>query len=168
MEPEEQANKEQAVEPELTELIEACGALGVEVPEDSLAMIDKLEVALLREYPVVECPLDHVFTPGLYTRTIFMKAGSLITSKIHKTEHPFVILKGKVSVWTKEQGAITIQAPFLGVTRPGTKRVLYIHEDTLWATFHPTDLKTVEEIEEVIIEKRTNPLLENEACPALT
>lgn len=165
MDSEKQTEQDQEVKPE--EMIEACGAFGVELPEDSLAMIDKLEATLIREFPKIECPLDHVFTPGLYTRVILMKAGSLITSKIHKTEHPFVVLKGKVSVWTKEAGAVTIEAPFLGVTQPGTKRVLYIHEDTIWATFHPTELKTVEEIEEVIIEKRVNPLLEN-PCPALT
>ncbi len=110
-----------------------------------------------------ECPLQHIFTPGLYTRQIFMKAGLYITSKIHKTEHPFIISKGKVTLRTYEGNEFTdiiLEAPFTGVTRPGTLRFLYIHEDCIWTTFHPNpDNETLEQIEERIIEKHENKLL---------
>jgi hypothetical protein len=88
--------------------------------------------------PQVELPLRHVFTPGLYTRQIFMPAGTLLTSRIHLFEHPFVIAAGVVSVWGDETGWQTYRAPYLGVTLPATRRVLYIHEDTTWMTFHVT------------------------------
>lgn len=137
---------------EVTEIIEK---------DDRDSLVDSVESKMVQNFEPVHSPVDHLFTPGLYTRIIQMAAGSMITSKIHKTEHPFVILKGKVSVWTKEAGVVTLEAPFIGVTKPGTRRILYIHEDTVWATFHPTNLQTVEEIEEKIIEKHINPLLEN-------
>ena len=33
------------------------------------------------------------------------------------------------------------------ITKPGTKRVLYTHKDTVWVTFHATDKTTVEDLE---------------------
>lgn len=101
--------------------------------------------------PQIETPLVHRFTPGLYIRQITMPAGALITSKIHKTEHPFVILKGEVSVWTEHDGVVRLKAPHVGITKAATRRLLYIHEDTVWATFHPSEKETVEEIEKDII-----------------
>lgn len=100
--------------------------------------IDRAE-EVMRKFPQQEMPLRHVFTPGLYTREITMPAGTLLTSRIHLFEHPFVISKGAVSVWSDEHGWERFQAPYLGITKPGTRRVLYIHEETVWTTFHVTN-----------------------------
>lgn len=105
----------------------------------------------LAKLPQIECPLRHSFVPGFYVRQIFMPAGSLVISKIHKTEHPYVITRGKVSVWIEGVGVQNLRAPFTGITKPGTRRVLYVHEDCLWTTFHATDKKVVEEIERDVI-----------------
>lgn len=96
------------------------------------------------------CPLKHTYVDGAYVREIFMPKGLLLTSKIHKVTHPYFILKGEVSVLT-EEGTIRIKAPYYGVTQAGTKRLLYIHEDTQWVTVHVTDKKDLLEIEEEII-----------------
>lgn len=95
------------------------------------------------------CPLKHSFGDGLYIREITMPKGMLLTSKIHKHTHPYFVLKGDVSVLTDE-GVVRIKAPFSGMTKPGTKRVLYMHEETVWTTVHlntnnTTDLKEIEE-----------------------
>lgn len=113
-----------------------------EIHADSLvvdhASIDGLERAMLAgEAPLVDLPVVHRFTPGLYTREIFMPAGTLLTSRIHKTEHPYVITKGRVSVYIPGEGVQHLEAGHVGITRPGTRRVLYIHEDCTWLTFHP-------------------------------
>lgn len=91
--------------------------------------------------------LEQAVTPGLYTRILTMTAGSLVFSKIHMKTHPFVILKGKVSVYDGDKIEL-FEAPYHGVTPAGTKRVLYVHEETQWATFHPTELDELEEIDE--------------------
>jgi len=96
--------------------------------------VDRLEYQL-SQMPDGFFPTDHLFSPNMYIRRIFMPAGSLLTSMKHKTEHPFVILSGKVRVMDQE-GVIEYQAPFVGITQAGTKRVLYTHEDTTWLTFH--------------------------------
>lgn len=126
--------------------------------------IDVLELKL-KEIGEDNCPLIHRFTPGLYSRTIYMEKDMLIVSKIHKTEHQFVVLQGIASVWTEEEGWIVIEAPYSGITKPGTRRVLAIAADCIWQTFHPTTvvpegdsqeeiLKAVDKVEDMIIEKR--------------
>jgi len=141
-------------------------------PEDfQLAMhdlVDRFEESIVGSgLPLAEFPLVHRFTPGLYIREIFMPAGSVLTSKIHKTEHPYVISKGVVSVWTADQGTVTLKAPHTGITKPGTRRVLFVHEDTIWTTFHVGEEDSVEAIEDRIIEKRDNRRLNTEQKEAL-
>lgn len=98
------------------------------------------------------CPLVHKFGDGCYIREITMPKGMLLTSKIHKKKHPYFVLKGDVSVLTGE-GVIRIKAPFSGITEPGTKRVLYMHEETVWTTVHITESKDLKQIESEIIAK---------------
>jgi len=136
----------------------------VEIVEKTMnEKIDELEASMVENFPLVELPLIHRFTEGLYVREIFMPAGSLVTSKIHNTQHQYFVLKGAVSVWIDEGVETYIEAPYIGVTEPGTRRVLYIWEDCIWATSHPNpDNETVEQIEERILEKHDNPLLSDE------
>jgi hypothetical protein len=92
-----------------------------------------------------------------------MPAGTFCTSKIHRFEHPFVVSQGKVSVWIDGEVQV-IEAPYCGITKPGTRRILFIHDDCVWTTFHvnPDDCKDVLEIENRIIEPHDNPLLSDE------
>lgn len=126
---------------------------------NEVSEIDQLEKVMLDNFPMVECPLTHRFTDGLYVREIFMPAGSLITSKIHNTQHQYFVLKGKVVVWIDGEEQI-IEAPHIGITEPNTQRVLYVVEDCIWATSHPNpNNETVEQIEERILAKHDNVLL---------
>lgn len=127
--------------------------------EDIHKRIDELELKM-KQFPEVECPTSDVFTPGLYARAILMKAGLLITSKIHKTEHPFFVLQGVAHVKINDGEWKKIETPYIGVTLPGTRRILYIESDCIWVTCHanPED-ENVEQIEARIIESRENPLL---------
>lgn len=45
-----------------------------------------------------EGDITHFFTPGMYVREIHMPKDTLWTTKVHKTEHVFIISKGKVAV----------------------------------------------------------------------
>lgn len=117
-------------------------------------VVDTIQ-AQLAKLPQLDLPLTHRFTPGLYIREIFMPKGSLVVSKIHKTEHPFVVSHGHAAVWTEETGVVQIKAPYIGITKPGTRRILFIHEDCIWTTFHPTTETDVAKIEAQIIEPRT-------------
>jgi hypothetical protein len=126
-------------------------------------IVDDIERAMIERGGSVngeQFPVVHRFVPGMYIREIHMPAGSVLTSKIHKTEHPFVIMKGVVSVWSLNEGSVLYRAPYFGITEPGTRRVLMVHEDTVWITFHVGEEETVEEVEDRIIEKRHNPRIQ--------
>jgi len=123
--------------------------------------VDKIEYAMYQSEEEVECPLTHLFTPGLYARTIFMPAGSLILSMTHKTRHPFIISTGEVDVISPD-GSVTYFAPYMGITQPGTKRFLHVKQDTTWTTFHANsdNLTDPDEIARSVIEMPANPLLD--------
>jgi hypothetical protein len=126
-----------------------------------LGILDLCEEQMAK-LPQLECKTEHEFIKGsapFYIRTIVMPAGMLITSKIHKTEHPFHISQGDVSVWTKGTGTMRFRGPCSGITRPLTKRLLFTHEETIWSTFHQGEWETVEEVESDIILPHFNPLL---------
>ena len=97
-------------------------------------------------------PVKHTFADSCYVREIFNPAGQLIVTKIHKKEHPFFLMKGKMSILT-ENGVVELEAPHHGITKPGTKRIIYTHTDCVFITVHGTDKKTPEEAEEEVIAK---------------
>jgi len=105
----------------------------------------------LSKHPAIQNPLCHIFTPGLYTRQILMQSEvdgleNWIISKIHKTTHTFCVSAGKAAVYNKaDEFCGIVEAPYLGVTIAGTRRILRILEDTVWATFHPLPYITGEE-----------------------
>lgn len=104
---------------------------------EAWAKIEQIEAQMRTDVAVNDAfRLNHIFTPGLYVREIFMPKGMLLTSRIHLTEHPFVISCGVASIWDDEKGWVTMSAPHTGITKPGTRRILYIHEDTIFSTFH--------------------------------
>lgn len=119
--------------------------------------IMELESAM-RQYDQLEIPVTHHFSEGLYAREILIPAGTILTGKVHKTEHLNIVSKGDITVWT-EDGMKRVQAPFTMVSRPGTKRVGYAHEDTVWTTIHATNERDLVALEEQLIEKECLPCL---------
>lgn len=107
--------------------------------------IDKLEAEMFKSGNIIELPLVHRFTPNMYIREIFMPKGALVVSRVHKTEHPFTISKGSVLVRVNENEWMQYDAPYTGITKAGTRRVLYILEDCIWTTYHALDFITGEE-----------------------
>jgi hypothetical protein len=132
----------------------------------ALDVIDSIEDKIAALDPV-EMPVKHVFirdqggNVSMYVRSIFMPAGTVLTSRIHKTEHPYVVLCGSARVWTPDTGWRTINGPCSGITKKGTKRLIEIIEDTIWITFHPTRLEKVEDIAKEILFDRPSELDES-------
>jgi len=97
-------------------------------------------------------PLKHTFIGGCYIRELFMPKNQLVITKIHKQDNPFFIMKGSFSLLT-EDGESHIKAPYHGLTKIGTRRVMYIHEDTVFITVHSIKKTTVKKAEEQIFAK---------------
>lgn len=125
------------------------------------AAIDDLEQVMLGSGALLDLPLVHRFTDKIYIREIFNPAGALITTKIHKVEHPFVLLRGRISTFVPEGGGRIehLAAPYIGITKAGTRRVILVHEDSVFVTFHPNPTNThdLEELESQLIEQRPMP-----------
>lgn len=77
-----------------------------------------------------------LFPDQQYVRILTMPAGTFFTSQIHKTEHPYFALSGVVSVYTAGKGWSLVRGGDYGITTPGTRRLLVIHEEATWATVH--------------------------------
>lgn len=101
-------------------------------------------------YEIPGAGLAHEFGDGIYVRECTLPAGMLLTSKIHKTSHPYFILSGRGRVLT-EEGVKEIVGPCHGITPAGTKRLIYVIEDMVWCTAHATKHKDLKKIENQII-----------------
>jgi hypothetical protein len=140
---------------EIQENIEAIEVKDCISPDEMLNLFE-LEII---NHPQIECPLIHRFTPGLYMREIFMPKGTLITSVLHLTTHPFFVMKGDVSVWYHDIPVQRYKAPYTGITQAGTRRILLTHEDTTWTTVHVTDLEDPDEIVKSVANTNPNPYI---------
>jgi hypothetical protein len=124
--------------------------------------LDRAE-AIMDQFPRVEMPLVHRFVPGMYIRERHLPGGSLITSKVHKTEHPFTISEGACSVYEGREGIVHICAPFTGITKPFTRRLIYTYSDVVWTTYHlnPDEIRDPDELEAMLVYEYENPLLKD-------
>jgi quercetin dioxygenase-like cupin family protein len=116
----------------------------------SHAALDRLERAM-REQPPLEIEPVHRFAPGLYAREITVPPGGLITGKIHRFAHLNIVSKGRIFVWTAEEGVREIVAPFSFVAPAGTRRLGLAVEETVWTTIHPTAETDLEKLEAELI-----------------
>ena len=138
---------------------------------DGLTPQGKLDVlqAAMMGLPQAPTEIRHHFTPGLYAREMRAKRGTVLLSKLHKTEHPFVLSAGRLTIWTEERGLVTLRAPYFGVTKAGTRRLAYVHEAVVWTTFHATAETDLEKIEADVIEAHdVQPLPEIEGLRLLS
>ena len=104
-----------------------------------------------RDVGPASCPVKHHFAPGSYGREMTLPAGLVVVGKIHKHAHINVISKGRVQVFTEQEGVLELDAPCTFVSSPGTKRVVHVLEETVWTTVHVTDKTDLAEIEREVI-----------------
>ena len=100
---------------------------------------------ILLNCPQVEPEIIHHFAPGVYMREMRIKKGTILTGKIHKTEH-LCTMNGDIEIASQDgKGRFTGYLTFL--SKPGVKRIGYAHEDTVFTTIHAiegTDIPTLE------------------------
>jgi hypothetical protein len=119
-----------------------------------LANINNREVqdfveSVVAQCPQVELPLEHIFTPNLYTRVIHMPAGTIVCSRVHKFDSPFFLMEGCCSLVDQDGKRVELVAPHIGVTKAGTRRTILVHENTVWAgcfVTNETDPDTITDI----------------------
>lgn len=123
-------------------------------------LISKVEAACM-EGEKIDVPIEHHYSKSVYAREMKLSKGMLIVGKIHKYQNLNILSSGEVSVLSID-GILKVRAPYTFVGSPGTKRVIYAHEDCVWTTIHGTDETDVEKIENQFIAKTYDevPLIE--------
>lgn len=120
-------------------------------------VMDAAEVVMDAEFERINPPTTHHFLPGFYIRQITMPKGFLCTTKTHGKRHAFHITKGRVTVKDESGEAKTLVAPYVGITEPGTRRILLCEEETVWTTFHATEYLDIGQLVPLIEEEITIP-----------
>lgn len=100
--------------------------------------LQRLDEELLK-YPQIDLPITHRYSRGVYSRTMYMPRGTILTGRIHKYSQINILLRGEVSVLT-EEGMVRVKAPFVVESPAGTKRAMYAHEESEWMTIMGTDI----------------------------
>lgn len=131
--------------------------LSADSPESMRAKVYALE-AELQQCPQVDCPVVNHFAPGIYARQMTIPAGVVLTGAVHKTEHLNIVSKGRISVST-DDGMKEVSAPYTFVSKPGTKRVGFAHEETVWTTIHATDETDLDKLVVELTESTNQELL---------
>lgn len=111
--------------------------------------LNELEAAMLAERPV-ECPVEHVFRPGVYVRKALFPAGTLVLGHAWKAPHWNLLMGGHVKVMV---GGVTREmiAPRI-IKAPAGRKLFYAITDTLWANVVRTDLTDLDEIEAALVD----------------
>ena len=76
----------------------------------------------------------------------------MIVGKVHKKEHFYVVLEGEVTIAGNGKQE-RVKAPKIFVCKPGTKRAVYAHVDSICMTVHRTNETDMEKIEDELVEK---------------
>ncbi len=106
-----------------------------------------MQLEPMKDEPMV----DHMFSDGVYARTIHMLKGSIIVGRQHKTKHLNIITKGKANV-DMGNGLELVEAPCMFESDAGVQKILYIFEDMDWTTIHPTDETDLDVLEDMMVE----------------
>lgn len=100
--------------------------------------------ARLRAGPQPELPTTHYFADGMYCRAVFRKKGVTIIGHVHKKEHFYMVLQGKVRI-----EKMTYPAGSIIVSKPGTERAVHALKDSLCVTVHRLDDPDCRDLEEI-------------------
>ena len=118
-----------------------------------LAQPEELREAFEPEY-------HHHWAPGLYAREMRVRAGAVVTSKVHKFAGLSILSKGRMLLYKGDGTTEEVSAGFHIVAPAGTKRAALVLEDAVWTCMHPTNLKDLDLIEQHFIAQDMGEFIE--------
>ena len=102
------------------------------------------------ELQTVETPIIHYHTKDLYGRRIVVPTGSVFTTRVHKSDHISVMLRGRITIVDQDGNKADITAPDAFVTKQGTHRVVYVHDEVEFMTVHHCEEQDDDKVEDVL------------------
>jgi len=109
----------------------------------------RIEQELL-QMPQVELPIEHYQIDGVYARSMFIPAGTILTGKIHNFESIAILAKGRIRITNGTESYIISEGHIM-VDKPGVKRLGYAETDVIFITVHRTDNIEIEAIEKELV-----------------
>lgn len=104
----------------------------------------------LLKHPQHNLPVEHYHIKGVYARSLFIPAGTLLTGKIHNFESLGILAQGTLRI-TNGETSVIVSAPYVSVDKPGIKRLGYAETDCTFISIHRTDAEGVENIENELV-----------------
>lgn len=97
-------------------------------------------------------PLKHTFADSLYLRQMSMQKNSFLVGAIHKHLHVWFLLTGHITVVT-EESTEEYFAPCYTVSTPGSKRVIFANEDSIFVNIHknPDNTEDIDVLDKQIV-----------------
>jgi len=145
------------------------GAEGALVPEDFLAgmpdpaSVRTLEAEMLQHAAQVDLHTQHLVHAGMYARTIFIPAGTLLTGAQTEVDNVCIVV-GDITV-TTDDGTRRLTGYYVIPANAGFKRAGIAHADTWWTTLFRTDNTEIAAIEDEVTREadrlQSRRLLEN-------
>ena len=110
--------------------------------DESIATLKK-HIATLPQRTI---DTTHLIYGGMYSRTIFIPAGTILTG-VHIKLNNICIMSGDITV-TTDAGVIRLTGYHVIPAKSGLSRIGISHADTHWTTLFPTELDDVAQIED--------------------
>ena len=104
----------------------------------------------MRKVPQLDLKVEHIFSPGVYSRILHIPKDTILTGHIHKYAQLNILLKGVIEVLIDDD-VKRIEAPHIVVSPAGIKRIARAIEDCVWITIHGTDETDLDTIEQKFI-----------------
>lgn len=115
----------------------------------------------LRGLPQAQCPVRHLFGPGVYMRELSAKAGTVIIGRRQLTTHRCILVRGRLTFLNDDASITEMSAPQEFEAGPGRK-IARVDEDMTFVNVYETDETDVEALEALLLEPLPGrlPLLE--------
>lgn len=121
-----------------------------ETPAEIGAWIERLTNAMLSDPDAHnDFQLKHTFLDGMYVREMFIPKGTLLIGKAHRLSCMNIVSKGDISILTP-MGSARVCSGYSGASPPGTQKVGFAHEDTVFVNVFRTDVTDQATIEDVV------------------
>lgn len=111
--------------------------------------VDRLAEAM-RQLPQIAIDTKHHWSGGMYARSGFIPAGTVIAGCTHKTDHISIIV-GDATL-TIGDSVERLTGYNVLPTKKGMTRAIYAHSDCWMTTVCKTEKQTLEEIEDDLVE----------------
>lgn len=116
-----------------------------QITHPQLEAVRRVEQALM-QLPQVNLRTTHQVFGGMYARTIYIPAGTMLTGALTNKDN-ICIVCGDITV-TMQEGPVRLTGFHVLAANAGAKRAGYAHADTTWTTIWTTDLLDITAIED--------------------